>query len=183
MSSNQHRNRWLLRAFALIRILVGGYWLWEQHWKLPPTFGRNQPRGLMYSFQQGIEHPTVPLYKTFLSDVVVPHFTLFGWLIFLLEVSIGLSLVLGLFKRLGATLGVLQAVNLLVAQASTPEGPWIYLGILAANLFVLLTPSDAAWSVDNHLGPALREAATRGSTGARALLALLGGSARQRTEP
>jgi uncharacterized membrane protein YphA (DoxX/SURF4 family) len=138
-------------AFAAARIALGCYWLYEQHWKLPPEFGLHEPRGLMFAFQQSIRYPTVDLYRAFLQDVVVPHFHLFGWLLLFAEVAIGVSLVLGAFTRAGALLGVLQAVNLLIAQARTPEGPWIYVAILAASLFVLLTPSRHRFSLDRRL--------------------------------
>jgi uncharacterized membrane protein YphA (DoxX/SURF4 family) len=138
-------------AFVAARIALGCYWLYEQHWKLPPDFGLHQPRGLMFAFQQSIRYPTVDLYRAFLQDVVVPHFHLFGWLLGIAEVAIGLSLVLGAFTRAGALLGVLQALNLLIAQGRTPEGPWIYVAILAANVFVLFTPSNRRFSVDNRI--------------------------------
>lgn len=140
-------------AFAVSRIAVGLYWLYEQHWKLPPDFGLHDARGLMFAFQQSIQYPTVELYRAFLQSVIVPHFHLFGWLLGFTEVAIGVSLVLGVLARAGALLGVLQAVNLLIAQGSTPEGPWIYVAILAANLFVLLTPSNRRFSVDGRLAP------------------------------
>ncbi len=138
-------------AFAAARIAVGAYWLYEQHWKLPPDFGLHDPRGLMFAFQQSIRYPTIDLYRAFLQDVVVPHFLLFGWLLGIAEVAIGASLVLGAFTRAGALLGVLQAVNLLIAQGRTPEGPGIYLAILAANVFVLFTPSNQRFSIDSRL--------------------------------
>ncbi len=141
--------------FAAARIALGLYWLYEQHWKLPPDFGLHDPRGLMFSFQQGIQYPTIDLYRAFLQKVVVPHFHLFGWLIGITEVAIGTSLVLGAFTRAGALLGVLQAVNLLVAQGSSPEGPWIYVAILAANLFVLFAPTNRRFSLDSRFQPAI----------------------------
>src|SRR3954453_7714134 len=125
------------RLLAAFRIALGGYWSYEQHWKLPPDFGVQQPRGLMFAFQQSIEYPTLGLFKVFLQNVVVPNFYLFGWLIFLGESTIGLLLLLGLLTRAGALMGTAQAITLLISQASTPEGPWIYLAILAANLVVL----------------------------------------------
>ena len=151
-------------AFAAARIAVGLYWLYEQHWKLPPDFGLHDARGLMFAFQQSIQYPTVDLYRTFLQNVVVPHFHLFGWLLGCAEVAIGLSLLLGAFTRAGALFGVLQAVNLLIAQGRTPEGPWIYVAILAANVFVLFTPSNRRFSVDNRL------ASRRSSTSSRTTL-------------
>jgi thiosulfate dehydrogenase (quinone) large subunit len=162
--------KWRDVALAVGRIAVGGYWLYEQHWKLPPDFGLHQPRGLMFAFQQGIQYPTLDVYKTFLQDVVVPNFYLFGWLLFVEEVTIGTSLTLGLLTRAGALLGTVQAVNLLLAQGSTPEGPWIYLAILGANIAVLLTPSNRQLSVDRLLAPKLAESASRGSLLARIVL-------------
>ena len=155
---------------AVGRIALGGYWLWEQHWKLPPDFGLHQPRGLMFAFQQSIRYPTLGVYKTFLQDVVVPHFHLFGWLVFLGEVVIGTSLTLGVLTKAGALLGTLQAVNLFVSQAGTPEGPWLYVALVAANLIVLVTPANRQLSVDCILAPKVGAAASRnGSLLARVL--------------
>ncbi|MEP7000289.1 MAG: DoxX family protein [bacterium] len=135
-------------GLAAFRIAVGVYWLYEQHWKLPPDFGLHDPRGLMFAFRESATYPTIHLYGAFIQDVVIPHFHLFAWLLLLTETVIGLSILLGAWTKIGAFLGVIQAVNLLVAQASTPEGPWIYAAILAVNLLVLVTPSDRALSVD-----------------------------------
>ncbi len=144
---------WRSRALAIGRIALGAYWLWEQHWKLPPEFGVHDARGLMFSFQSSIDHPTLGLYRTFLQDVVVPNFYVFGWLVFVTETVIGLSLVLGLLTRAGGVLGTLQSVNLLIAQGATEEGPWLYLGLIAANLAVVLTPSNRELSLDRRLAP------------------------------
>jgi uncharacterized membrane protein YphA (DoxX/SURF4 family) len=149
-------------AFAAVRIALGLYWLYEQHWKLPPDFGLHDSRGLMFAFQRSIQRPTLDVYRAFLQEVVVPHFRLFGWVLGFTEVAIGLSLVLGALTRAGALLSVLQSANLLLAQARTPDGPWIYLAMLAASLFVLFTASNRRFSVDRWLVP--RIAATRSRT-------------------
>jgi thiosulfate dehydrogenase [quinone] large subunit len=160
-------------GLATFRIAVASYWLYEQHWKLPPDFGLRQPRGLMFAFQQGIQYPTLDIYKSFLETIVVPNFYLFGWLLFIAEVLIGLSLLLGLFTRAGAIMATIQALNLLISQASTPEGLWIYLAILLANLIVLLTPTNRQLSLDRVLAPTFAEQASRGRRLARVALALM----------
>ncbi len=142
---------WRYGALAVGRIALGAYWLWEQHWKLPPEFGIHDARGLMFSFQSSIDHPTLGLYRTFLQELVVPNFYLFGWLVFVSETMIGLSLTLGVLTRAGGVLGTLQSINLLVAQGATEEGPWLYLGLIAANLAVVFTPSNRQWSLDRLL--------------------------------
>jgi thiosulfate dehydrogenase [quinone] large subunit len=162
------------RLLAAGRIALGAYWLWEQHWKLPPEFGLHDARGLMFSFQSSIDHPTLGLYRTFLQDIVVPNFFLFGWLVFLSETAIGLSLTLGLLTRAGALLGTLQAINLLVAQGATEEGPWLYLGLIAANLAVLVTPANRDLSVDRLLAARLRARAPRAGGVAKAVRWMIG---------
>lgn len=162
------------RLFAAARIALGLYWLYEQHWKLPPDFGLHQPRGLMFSFQQSIQYPTLGPYRTFLQDVVVPHFHLFGWLVFLGETLIGMLLTLGLFTRLAALLGTLEAVNLLVSQGATPEGLWIYLAILAANLFVFGTAGNRVWSLDRLLAAQVGLLGRRHARLGRVLAAAMG---------
>jgi len=165
---------WRNLALAGGRIALGAYWLWEQHWKLPPEFGIHDPRGLMFSFQSSIEHPTLGLYRTFLQDLVVPNFYVFGWLVFVSETMIGLSLALGLLTRAGAVLGTLQSVNLLVAQGATEEGPWLYLGLIAANIAVLVTPSNRRLSLDRLLAPKLRASADRAGIVGRAARWIIG---------
>jgi uncharacterized membrane protein YphA (DoxX/SURF4 family) len=158
---------------AVVRIAVAGYWLFEQHWKLPPDFGLYQPRGLMFAFQQSIQYPTLGIYQVFLRDIVVPNFHLFGWLLFIGEVVIGSLLLLGLLTRGGALLGTAQAANLLISMGSTPEGAGIYITFLAANVFVLFTPANRQWSMDRHLAPKLRASAAQGSRRARVMLWLM----------
>lgn len=162
------------RVLAAARVALGLYWLYEQHWKLPPDFGLHQPRGLMFAFQQGIQHPLLGIYATELQAVVVPHFHLFGWLLFLGETTIGLLLTLGLLTKLGAVLGTLEAVNLLLSQGATPEGPWIYVAILAANLFVLMTVGNKTWSVDRLLSAPVARLGMRHALLGRALAAAMG---------
>ena len=47
-----------------------------------------------------------------MRDVVLPNLGVFGPLVYLVELLIGVSLLLGLFSRAGATLGLLMGINL-----------------------------------------------------------------------
>ena len=171
ISRHPPEGAWWKTMLAGGRIALGLYWLWEQHWKLPPEFGVHDARGLMFSFQSSIDAPTIGLYRSFLQNIVVPHFYLFGWLVFVTETLIGLSLTFGVLTRLGALLGTLQSINLLVAQGATAEGPWLYLGLIGANLLALLTPSNHRLSIDRRLAP---KVASSASFAARAVRLIIG---------
>jgi len=142
-------------ALAGLRIFVGILWLANLSWKLPPDFGRDDARGLLYSFRQAERHALVSPLRDFVRDVVIPHFTLFGSLVFTVELVAGVLLLLGLFTRLGALVGTAQALAITALVVRAPnEWFWGYAMLVLLNLLPLAAPSSARLSLDRRLGRA-----------------------------
>jgi thiosulfate dehydrogenase [quinone] large subunit len=139
-------------ALALLRIFTGVIWLANEAWKLPPSFGRDEAGGLMDNFLIAEEHAVFGFLRTFMSDVVIPNYTLFGWLVFVVELVAGVLLTLGLFTRLGALIGGIQAliITLLVVQAPT-EWFWTYAMLIALHAVLFFTPCAERLSLDSRL--------------------------------
>ena len=95
---------------------------------------------------------TSPL-RRLAGDVLIPHTTAFGWIIFLLGLLTGLSLLLGLLTRIGATLGLLQAIAITLLVANAP-GEWLYgyLMFILLSALLLLLPVSRRMSLDDALG-------------------------------
>lgn len=128
----------------LLRILVGGMWWQQSLWKIPPNFA-----GLRYWMQQEAAHAAVALQGALVGDVVLPNLTVFGPLVYLIEVAIGVSLLLGLLSRLGAVLGVLMAVNLWLGLYSAPgEWPWTYMFLVIIQAVFLIDPPGRVLGAD-----------------------------------
>ena len=127
-------------------------WLANLAWKLPPTSGATTRRVFSTTSSSPAEHAVGAPLRTLANGVLIPHFTLFGWIVFLVELVVGLSLLLGLWTRIGALLGVGQAlaITLLVVRAPD-EWIWTFLLLIAMSLVVALTPSGARLSVDSRL--------------------------------
>lgn len=142
-----------LHVLAGLRVLLGVLWLANLSWKLPPDFGRDDAEGLLYNFRLAEEHAVIGPLRSLASDVLIPHFTVFGWLVFLVELAAGVLLVVGLWTRIGAALGLLQsiAITLLVVRAPD-EWAWTYVLFVALSLAVLLTPSGRVLSLDARRG-------------------------------
>ncbi len=160
-----------LWPLALARILYGVLWWQQSKWKVPSDdFGRKSGGGLWYWVQQEIQYPTVAAYKDFLVNVMIPHWTFFGWMTLVTETFIGATLILGLFTRLGALVGVGMAANITIGILTVPhEWGWTYtMLIMLAGLF-LLTGAGRSFGVDALLGPRLDRAAARGNRAARLL--------------
>src|SRR5262249_15480333 len=92
-----------LWPLGLARIVYGYLWWKQSAWKVPSDdFGRKSGGGLWYWVHQEIQYPTVTAYRDFLVNVLIPHWTFFGWMTLITETFIGATLILGLFTRLGS---------------------------------------------------------------------------------
>ncbi|HTB44304.1 MAG TPA: DoxX family membrane protein [Acetobacteraceae bacterium] len=135
-----------LRSLGLwiLRCLVGTMWWQQTLWKIPPNFD-----GLKYWMQQEVAHAAVPLQGTLVADIVLPNLHVFGPLVYLIEVAIGVSLILGLFSRLGALLGALMVLNLWLGLYSAPgEWPWTYMFLLIIQMLYVIDPPGLVLGAD-----------------------------------
>ncbi len=154
-----------LWPLGLARILYGLLWWQQSKWKVPSDGG-----GLWFWVQQEIQYPTVVAYKEFLVNVLVPHWTFFGYMTLVTETFIGVTLILGLFTRLGALVALGMAVNITLGILSVPhEWGWTYTMLITFAAIFLLTGAGRSFGVDSFLGPRLENAAAGGNRAARAL--------------
>ena len=136
------------------RIIIGVLWLFSLRWKLPPTFMPSNPelRGLMDWLLLQVEHPAFGFYAEFVSNIVIPNFFLFAWLIFLTELFVGLSLLTGTVTRLGAFIGLIMSLNLAVGLLEVPgEWPWSYAMMAMFHGIFLFTAPGRVLGVDKWL--------------------------------
>jgi len=158
-----------LWPLGLARFLYGILWWQQSKWKVPSDdFGRKSGGGLWYWVQQEIQYPTIPAYKDFLVNVLIPHWTFFGWLTLITETFIAVTLILGLFTRLGALVAVGMAVNITLGIVSVPhEWVWTYVMLIMLPVVFLLTDAGRSFGIDSFLVGPLDRAAASGNAVAR----------------
>jgi uncharacterized membrane protein YphA (DoxX/SURF4 family) len=136
--SVRHIGLWILR------LLVGGMWWQQSLWKIPPNYD-----GLIYWMKQQVEHAAIPLQGTLVDQVVLPNIAVFGPLVYLVEVTISISLILGLLTRAGAILGFLMGVNLWLGLYSAQgEWPWTYMFLVIIQARYVIDPPGKSLGVD-----------------------------------
>ena len=142
-----------LWPLAAARVIIGILW---------------HTQGLCDWLNKEIQHPAVPVYGSFVHTLVLPNIGFLGWVVWLVEASIMVSLVLGLLTRLGGLVGLLQGLNLLIGLAAVPgEWYWSYAMLaLFQALFLLLAPGRV-FGIDAILRPVAKRS---GSALARAVL-------------
>ena len=96
----------------------------------------------------------LPLIGRITNDLVLPHWTVFGWGLTAVEISAGLLLVVGLWSRLGALIALGPAVFLFFVYVANdrwvPEQPLE----LVPLLMLAVVPSGRWWGLDRRVGSA-----------------------------
>ena len=136
-----------------MRALMGIVWLSLLFGKLPPNFGRHAHDGLTHTFQLAERHAAIGPLRDLVRRLVIPHFTVFGWIIFLLELVTGLLLLTGWYTRLGAWVGLGSSLVMVLFLGHTPHS-WRFALVLfvAWHVVLLATPCARRLSLDDRLG-------------------------------
>ncbi len=138
-------------ALAASRVIVGYMWYQQTLWKLPPDWGG--AGGLRHWVEESGKY-AVPWYRAFVNGVVLPNFSLFAPQVWLGETFIAISLVFGVFTRLGGALCFLMGVNLYLANSKIPhEWYWSYVFIALLGAIYGATRAGRYVGVDQLLVP------------------------------
>lgn len=157
-----------LWPISIARMLIGVLWLFALRWKLPPSFEGGDERGLREWLELEVEHAAFGFYGQLIDSVVLPNFTFFAWLVFLSELVVGLSLLLGYRARIGAALGLGLSLNLGVGLLEVPgEWPWSYAMLAMWHGLFLVTNAGLVWGLDGRLSRRTDEPLTNELTAAR----------------
>jgi uncharacterized membrane protein YphA (DoxX/SURF4 family) len=147
-------------AVAGVRIATSVFFLLFGEYKLAgPAFAHGGFQKYLHDF---IANGAVSFYRPILSNLVLPHAVELGYLVGVVEVFIGMSLLLGLWVRLASAVGALYMLNLTLATWWEPghSAPvWRYFGAELDHLpllllFILFYAVDAgkAWGLDARRG-------------------------------
>ncbi len=147
------------KTIAVVRIATSVFFLLFGEYKVAgPEFAHG---GFQTYLQDYIANSAVSLYRPVLSGLVVPHAVFFGYVVGIVELLIGLSLLIGLWVRPACILGVLFLLNMLLATWWAPGHGvafWRYFGaeldhIPLLLLLIVFYAADAgrAWGLDGRL--------------------------------
>jgi thiosulfate dehydrogenase [quinone] large subunit len=164
------------------RLIYGYLWYTQLLWKLPPQFGcpadfavstglRERTSGLCDWVGLMVIYSKLPIQADLVNRLVVPNMAIVGWLVWLMEGFVAVSLILGLFTRLGGLAALVQGLNLLIGIGFAPiEWEWTYGMLSILGLVFLAIPTGRIWGLDALLRPRLQTATDRGNRITKLLL-------------
>jgi hypothetical protein len=138
----------------LLRFVIGAMWWQQSLWKLPPHYTDDPSApfgttGLSFWMTRMADYAPFELQANFVKHVVLPNFYVFAPIVYLTEVAIAVSLMLGLLARLGGLLGFLMALNLWAGLYVAPsEWPWTYFFLLVIQAIYTLHPPGHSLGLD-----------------------------------
>ena len=119
----------LSKTIAVVRIATSVFFLLFGEYKVAgPGFAHGGFQNYLHDY---ISTTAVSIYRPFLSGLVLPHAVFFGYVVGIVELLIGISLLLGLWVRPACVLGVLFLLNIALASWWDPGhgAPlWRYFG-------------------------------------------------------
>jgi uncharacterized membrane protein YphA (DoxX/SURF4 family) len=134
------------------RLIVGGMWWQQTLWKLPPTYTDNPDGvsgGLHYWVGEMVQHAAFGVQSWVVEHIVQPNFYVFAPQVYVIEVIIAISLMLGIFSRVGGVLGALMATNLwLGLYRANYEWPWTYLFLILLQVTFVVYAAGRSLGID-----------------------------------
>jgi thiosulfate dehydrogenase (quinone) large subunit len=154
-------------CIAVLRLVVGAWFIKAVWTKLTLAYVAGvlpypavSPRFLAFHPKRVAEFAAdnpVDWYKAFLQNTVLPHASLFATLQTYGEVVVGLGLILGLFTRLTAVIGLVLSLNYgLATQWMTFGQQGFHLLLITSMVIFLVAGAGRAWGLDAVLLPRLR---------------------------
>jgi uncharacterized membrane protein YphA (DoxX/SURF4 family) len=135
------KERTYLWYIALLRIYIGYYMLQQGIGKFRRDFSHGDWIGRQIGDLTTID--LFPWYKRFLTDYVVSHHELFGYLVMIGEIAVGACLLLGFLTRFSAIVGLFMMVNYLLGPGMARGGASLaqqQTFIVSLVIFILSNP-------------------------------------------
>lgn len=141
------RASWL---WLIVRLYLGYEWLTSAFGKLgSPAWTGSQAGAAVNGFAQGAlaktggDHPDVTgWYAWFLQNLVIPNAGLFGWLVTIGELAVGIALIVGALTGIAAFFGAFMNMSFLLAGSASTN----------PVMFTLAVGLMLAWKVAGYYG-------------------------------
>jgi hypothetical protein len=169
-------------GMLISRLVIGYLWFTQLRWKMPPTFGCPADFSVSTSLSARTSglcdwtglmamYSKAPLHASFVDSVIIPNISWMGWGIWLMEAFIAITLILGLFSRLGGFVALIQSINLYIGLTALPiEWYWTYGMLCVLSLIFFTVPPGRIFGVDTWLRPRFQKAAGQNKSLAKVAL-------------
>ena len=140
-------------ALYVLRVIIGLMWLSEGLIKLVDR--NSDPMHDYHDFllQIHVMADTNPysFVSSLINTFLVPNYILLAWIVILLEVALAVSVIFGVFSRIGSAVGIIYAITLYISTLGWGDWPWSYFMIIMAMLVIFISSFETRIGLDSYL--------------------------------
>ena len=132
-------------ATWFMRVMIGTMWYQGSIWKLPlPVAG-----GFRAAITPMSEHAAFDFYKWIVNNIFMQILPVLGPLVFLTELVLAVTFILGFLVRPLAVVGMLYTAQLWLGLYRQPEEwPWLYVFLIFVQGFFVVTNAGRSLGLD-----------------------------------
>lgn len=132
-------------ATWFMRVMIGSMWFQGSLWKLPlPVSG-----GFQFWTEEISRFAAFDWHKTLVTQVYLPLIQLINPLVYLTELSLAVSFILGFFVRPMAAIGMVFVLHIWLGLYHHPnEWPWLYIFLIFVQGFFLVHAAGRSLGLD-----------------------------------
>jgi hypothetical protein len=132
-------------ATWFMRVVIGCMWFQGSLWKLPlPVSG-----GLKFWTEQIAANAAFDAHKWIATNILVPALPVLNPLVYLTELSLAISFILGFMVRPLGVIGMLFVLHLWLGLYRHPdEWPWLYIFLIFVQGFFVLNNAGRSLGLD-----------------------------------
>ena len=147
-------------AVWFMRVMIGAMWFQGSLWKLPlPVSG-----AFKFWTEQLGKYAAFDAHKWIVTNVFVPALPVIDPMVYLTELSLAASFILGFLVRPFGVVGMLFVAHIwLGLYQNTDEWPWQYVFLIFVQAFFLVTHAGGSLGLDGLLSRHADEANAQGA--------------------
>ena len=141
-------------ALLVLRVIIGLMWLSEAFIKIIKRSANNQLtdyNNFLSQLHQMADTNPFGFVSQILNNLLIPNYILLLILVVLLEIGLGVSVIAGVFSRIGSVIGIVYALILYIATLGWGDWPWSYFMIIMAMLVVFISGFQMRIGLDFYL--------------------------------
>ena len=145
------KNTYQELILIIVRISYGLLWLdGGVSWKRPPLFGLDNGQNLYAWVINATKYEVLPIYTSLIQLIILPHFLFFAWMVYAIELTLGIGFIRGLRTKYLALLALFQTANITLSAINQPsEWRWSYfLMFMVALVLFARDTSESKFSLD-----------------------------------
>lgn len=148
--SNEHL------SILVLRIVMASMWIGEGLIKLldrTPSDPINDHHFFLKQLQtMASSHPDAFI-SSLITNILVQNYSIFVWIIIVTELTVGLTVLLGFFSRIGSFIGMNMTIVLWILTLGWGEWIFTYPLIFAPMLAIFISNSSKEIGFDKYLKP------------------------------